>query len=145
MSRSARSSSSSCSCDDQVAARAYAELGEDVTEAELDRLGADVQLTRDLLVRHALRAVLREGDDPFRRGPGSEAVQERAIEALLVLTLRGRGRRMQATACGERGTEPCARTHRACPRPRQAGCAKAQGLVRGPPPPLIYLCPPAAT
>jgi len=98
-----------------VAARAYAELGEDVTEAELDRLGADVQLTRDLLVRHALRAVLREGDDPFRRGLGSEVVQERAIEVWLVITLRGRGRRMQAGARGEPGTEPCAPTHRSPP------------------------------
>ena len=88
------------------------------------------------------RALLREGDDPFRRGRGSEAVRERAIEVWLVITLRRRGRRMQASACGEPGTEPCAPTHRVRPRPRQAGCAKAQGLVRGPPPPLIWLCRP---
>ena len=42
------------------------------------------------------RAVLREGDDPFRRGQGSEAVQERALEVLLVLTRRRRLRRIDS-------------------------------------------------
>ena len=61
------------------------------------------------------RAFLREGDGPFRRGLGSEAVRERAIEALPVITLRRRGRRRQAPARGEPGTEPCAPTHRSPP------------------------------
>ena len=50
-----------------------------------------------LLAGGAGRAFLREGDGPFRRGLGSEAVRERAIEALLVITLRRRGGDRQAT------------------------------------------------
>jgi len=91
-----------------------------------------------LLAGGAGRAVLREGDDPFRRGQGSEAVRERAIEALLVITLRGRGRRMQAPARGEPGTEPCARTHRSPPGRARPDARKRSVWSAGRRRPLIY-------